>query len=143
MNYICIWLKKMIKIINSNLFKQIMKFGLIGGLAFLIDYSILYLLTDICHVYYLTSSVISFTVAFIFNYILSVKWVFNAKKQTLKEVIIFISLSLIGLLLNQIIMYVSVDIFNIYHMISKLFATAIVMIYNFITRKIFVEEKKQ
>jgi len=133
----------MIKIINSNLFKQIMKFGLIGGLAFLIDYSILYLLTDICHVYYLTSSVISFTVAFIFNYILSVKWVFNAKKQTLKEVIIFISLSLIGLLLNQIIMYVSVDIFNIYHMISKLFATAIVMIYNFITRKIFVEEKKQ
>lgn len=129
------------KLLKHDLTKQILKFTVVGGSAFLIDYSLLYILTDICNIYYLTSSVISFIVSFIFNYILSIKWVFSAKKQNLKEIIIFITLSLIGLGINQIIMYFSVDILKIYHMISKLFATVVVMVYNFITRKIFVEEK--
>ena len=131
------------KVLSKNIVKQILKFGVVGGGAFLIDYSLLFILTDICHIYYLTSSVISFIVSFIFNYILSITWVFEAKKQDIKQVVIFLILSLIGLGLNQIIMYLSVDIFKIYYMVSKLFATVIVMVYNFITRKIFVEEKKQ
>ena len=131
------------KVLSKNIVKQILKFGVVGGGAFLIDYSLLFILTDICHIYYLTSSVISFIVSFIFNYILSITWVFEAKKQDVKQVVIFLILSLIGLGLNQIIMYLSVDIFKIYYMVSKLFATVIVMVYNFITRKIFVEEKKQ
>lgn len=131
------------KVLSKNIVKQILKFGVVGGGAFLIDYSLLFILTDIFHIYYLTSSVISFIVSFIFNYILSITWVFEAKKQDVKQVVIFLILSLIGLGLNQIIMYLSVDIFKIYYMVSKLFATVIVMVYNFITRKIFVEEKKQ
>ena len=131
------------KVLSKNIVKQILKFGVVGGGAFLIDYSLLFILTDIFHIYYLTSSVISFIVSFIFNYILSITWVFEAKKQDIKQVVMFLILSLIGLGLNQIIMYLSVDIFKIYYMVSKLFATVIVMVYNFITRKIFVEEKKQ
>ena len=131
------------KVLSKNIVKQILKFGVVGGGAFLIDYSLLFILTDIFHIYYLTSSVISFIVSFIFNYILSITWVFEAKKQDVKQVVLFLILSLIGLGLNQIIMYLSVDIFKIYYMVSKLFATFIVMVYNFITRKIFVEEKKQ
>ena len=131
------------KVLSKNIVRQILKFGVVGGGAFLIDYSLLFILTDIFHIYYLTSSVISFIVSFIFNYILSITWVFEAKKQDVKQVVLFLILSLIGLGLNQIIMYLSVDIFKIYYMVSKLFATFIVMVYNFITRKIFVEEKKQ
>ena len=87
------------------------------------------------------SSVISFSVSVIFNYILSTKWVFDTKKkQGIKEFIIFIVLSLIGLGINQIIMYLGINKINIYYMIVKLFATVIVMIYNFITRKIFLEK---
>lgn len=129
------------KIVNSKLFKQLFKFGIVGGLAFLIDYGIFTLLNQVLNVHYLIASAFSFSVSVIFNYILSIKWVFDVtKKQTTKDFIVFIVLSIIGLILNSIIMYISVDLINIHELISKIIATLIVMIYNFITRKIFVEK---
>ncbi len=128
------------KLLEKKIVRQILKFTVVGGLAFLIDYGLLYILTEFIGIHYLISSIISFTVSVIFNYILSIKWVFDVnKKQGLKEFILFIILSVIGLIINEIIMYLMVDIMNIHYMISKLFSTGVVMVYNFITRKIFIE----
>ena len=72
---------------------------------------------------------------------MSILWVFDVnKKQTRRDIVIFFILSLIGLGINQLIMYISVDLMNIYYMISKVISTALVMVYNFITRKKFVEK---
>ena len=125
----------------NKLIKQILKFGVVGGIAFVIDYALLYALTEFVGIHYLISSIISFSVSVIFNYILSVKWVFDVKKkQGTKEFIIFIILSVIGLGINSLIMYLMVDTLKIHYMISKLVSTFIVMVYNFITRKIFIEK---
>lgn len=125
----------------KKLFKQIIKFGIVGGIAFLIDYSLLYILTEFFNIYYFYSSIISFIISLIFNYIASIKWVFDVnEKQTIKDIIIFIILSVIGLGINQLVMYIMVELINIYYMISKIGATTIVMIWNFITRKIFIEK---
>lgn len=129
------------KFIHSKLFKQLFRFGIVGGLAFIIDAGLLYILTEFCHIYYLVSSIISFTVSLAFNYILSIIWVFDVKKkQTYKEVLLFAVLSIIGLGVNQLVMYLGVDLLNIYYMLCKIIATIIVMIYNFVTRKIFIEK---
>jgi len=126
---------------HEKLVKQILKFGVVGGGAFLIDYTVLYILTEFAGIYYLTSSVISFIVSLIFNYILSIYWVFDVtKKQTLKDIVIFVVLSTIGLGINQVVMYLGSDILHIYYMLTKLVATAIVMVWNFVTRKIFIEK---
>ena len=131
----------MSKLFEKNLVKQILRFTVVGGFAFLIDYGILYILTEFIGIHYLVSSIISFTISVIFNYIMSIKWVFNVtKKQGIEDFIKFVILSVIGLGINELIMYIMVDIINIHYMISKLFATGIVMIYNFITRKIFIEK---
>ena len=128
------------KLLESKLIKQILKFTVVGGFAFVIDYGLLYVLTEFIGIHYLISSIISFTVSVIFNYIMSITWVFDVnKKQGVKEFIVFIILSVIGLGINELIMYLMVDIMVIHYMISKLFSTGIVMVYNFITRKIFVE----
>ncbi|MDD6223880.1 MAG: GtrA family protein [bacterium] len=130
------WLKK-----HKKLVDQILKFGIVGGLAFLIDYGLLYILTEYLNIYYLISSVISFRVSLIFNYILSIKWVFDVtKKQTVKEITIFVVLSVMGLGINQVVMYVGSDLLKIHYMLTKLIATAIVMVWNFVTRKIFIEK---
>lgn len=124
----------------NKLVKQIVRFLIIGGTAFLIDAGILYLLTDYLHIHYLVSSILSFTIAVIFNYIFSIKWVFEVKNaQTIRDITIFILLSVVGLCINQVVMYISVDMLAIYYMIAKIIATIIVMIYNFITRKLLIE----
>ena len=129
------------KLLNNKLVQQILKFGVVGGTAFLIDYGIFTILSQFLSVHYLIASVISFSVSVIYNYILSIKWVFDVtKKQTSKEFIIFIILSVIGLGLNSFILYVCVDLIHIHELIGKIIATAIVMVYNFITRKIFIEK---
>lgn len=129
------------KFIHSKLFKQLFRFGIVGFTAFLIDAGLLYVLTDFLHIHYLISSVISFIVSLIYNYILSIFWVFDVKKkQTYKEVLLFTILSVIGLGINQLVMYLGVDLLNIYYMLCKIISTIIVMIYNFITRKIFIEK---
>lgn len=128
---------------KKNLIRQIMKFGFVGGSAFVIDAGILFVLTNFCGIHYLVSGMISFTVSVIYNYILSIKWVFDAKKDGNKtqELIVFIGLSVIGLGINQLFMWILVDMAGIYYMLSKIIATFIVMVYNFVTRKIFIERK--
>lgn len=125
----------------NKLFKQIIRFGVVGGLAFIIDYSLLFILTELTPLTYFYASIISFIVSLTFNYILSIKWVFDVnKKQEISDIIIFVVLSVIGLLINQIIMYVFVEKIHIYYMVTKIISTIVVMIYNFITRKIFIEK---
>lgn len=125
----------------KHLFDQILKFGIVGVIAFFIDYSLLYILTEFMSIHYMISSIISFTVSLIFNYIASIYWVFDVKqKQTFKEILVFVILSVIGLGINQLVMYLMTDVGNTYYMLSKLVATAIVMVWNFVTRKIFIEK---
>ena len=126
-----------------RLFEQLVKFGIVGVIAFLIDYGVLFVLTEYAGVYYLISGAISFTVSVIFNYLASMKYVFAGKEDMSKkkEFTIFVVLIVIGLGINQILMWLGVDIFHIHYMVTKIFATAFVMVYNFVTRKIFLEEK--
>ncbi len=126
---------------KKRLIIQIFRFGIVGGTAFLLDYSILYCLTEFVDINYLLSGMMSFSISVIYNYVLSKTWVFKTKKNNRKmmEFIIFIILSVIGLGINQIIMCIGVEFFNVYYMFVKVFSTCIVMIYNFITRKLFLE----
>lgn len=121
-----------------------MKFGVVGGIAFIIDYICLIISKEIFELSVLLSAAIAFIISVIFNYILSIKWVFNVNKEIdqKKNFIIFIVLSIIGLILTEIIMWFGTDIIKISYLIVKIFATAIVMIFNFITRKIFLERNR-
>ena len=125
----------------KNLIKQIMRFGVVGVISFLVDYGILYVLTEKANIYYLLSAGISFTVSVVINYLLSMSWVFksNNKRGKKEEFILFVIMSLGGLLLNQVMMYVFVDYMNVYYLLAKIVATAIVMIYNFVSRKLILE----
>ena len=128
----------------KNLFSQLIKFGLVGGIAFLIDYGIMVFLTEVFKIPSLISAAISFTVSVIFNYIASVKWVFDVDKEKnskTKELVVFILLSVVGLGINELIMWIMDKEFGIYYMISKIVATIVVMCYNFITRKLFLEKR--
>lgn len=126
---------------DKRIYKQIIKFALVGGTAFIIDYFLLYFCTSFLKIPYYFSNIVSFSVSVIYNYILSYKWVFEVDEEQNKKMgfLIFIVLSVIGLILNQLILWITVEYFNIYYMTAKVGATGIVMIYNFVSRKILLE----
>ena len=123
---------------------QFAKFGVVGVIAFVIDYGLMVLLTELFSVNYLISATISFTVSVIFNYVASMRYVFTHKEglSRRREFIIFVVLSVIGLLINDALMWVGVDLFGISYLLVKIFATAVVMVWNFVTRKIFLDGGK-
>ncbi len=127
---------------NKQLFIQIFRFVIVGGLAFIIDYITLIFFKEIIGLSLLSSAAIAFITSVIFNYIMSIKWVFDVdeEKSAKKNFIIFIVLSIIGLAITELIMYIGSDKLSINYLIVKIFATAIVMVFNFITRKIFLEK---
>ena len=126
----------------KKLIIQLIKFGIVGVIATLIDLAVLMVLKEFMKVDVLTASAVAFSVSVIANYILSMLFVFKGRGNSkVKEFLVFVVLSICGLLLNQFIMWIGTEIMTAYYLWVKAFALVFVPIYNFITRKIFLEKK--
>lgn len=129
---------------TDNWFIQLFRYFFVGGFAFLVDYGLLVLLTEVFGLHYLVSATISFLAGLVVNYLLSTSWIF--RKSTLEnkwaEFLIFAVIGVVGLGLNNLLLYLFTDKLHIHYMISKLLTTAIVMIWNFGARKIILFNKK-
>lgn len=126
----------------KKLLIQLIKFGIVGIIAMLIDLGVLMLLKEILHVDVLWASAAGFSVSVVVNYILSMLFVFRGGAGSkVKEFAVFVALSIGGLLINQFIMWIGTEKLTAYYLWVKLFALVFVPIYNFVTRKFFLEKK--
>lgn len=119
---------------------QLFRYVFVGGFSFIVDYGLLFLLTEFFHFHYLISATISFIAGLVVNYLLSTKWIFRKSKlsNTTLEFIIYGIIGVVGLILNNILLYVFTDLLNIHYMISKLITAVIVMGWNFFGRRIIL-----
>ena len=116
-----------------GLIEQILKFGVVGGIAFVIDFGVMVALTELAGLDPVVSATISFVVSVVFNYLASMRFVF-ARREDMgrgREFAIFVVLSVVGLVINDALMWAGPNL--------KIAATAIVMVWNFVTRKVFLE----
>ena len=126
----------------KKLIIQLIKFAVVGVIATIIDFGVLMLLREGLNIEVLVASAVAFSVSVIANYILSMLFVFKGSENgKVKEFIVFVVLSVGGLLLNQFIMWLGTEMLTVYYLWVKAFACVFVPIYNFITRKIFLEKK--
>lgn len=125
----------------KNLIAQIMKFGVVGVIATVIDFGIMNILHYGLGMDVVIANTAGFVVSVVFNYLASMKYVFEHKEgmSRQREFVIFLVLSIIGLLLNDGIVYGLNSGLAFEANIAKVCATAIVMAYNFVTRKIFLD----
>lgn len=124
-----------------RLVAQLMKFGVVGIIAFVIDYGVMVALTELLGLNPVLSATISFTVSVVFNYVASMRYVFTHRNgmSRRREFFIFVVLSVIGLGLNDLLMWLGTDTIGIDYRIVKIGATAIVMVYNFVTRRVLLD----
>ena len=133
-----------VRAVNHKLMLQLIRFAIVGVIAAFADVGVLVTLKELLHIDVLISSAISFCVSVTVNYLLSMTFVFKSKKQSkVKEFIIFVFLSIGGLCLNQFILWIGTKYTSVYYLTVKFLAMVIVPIYNFLTRKIFLESKEK
>ena len=124
--------------------QQFLKFAVVGLISFAVDWLLLVVLTDLCHVDYLMSTSVSFIVSVALNYALSVRYVFPHRDDMSRkrEFTIFAILSAIGLGLTDVFMFVGVTMLNVAYQAMKIIATFCVTWYNYFSRRKFLTAVK-
>lgn len=124
--------------------QQFLKFAAVGLISFAVDWLLLVVLTDLCHVDYLMSTSVSFIVSVALNYALSVRYVFPHRDDMSRkrEFTIFAILSAIGLGLTDVFMFVGVTMLNVAYQAMKVIATFCVTWYNYFSRRKFLTAVK-
>jgi len=116
---------------------QLLRYVFVGGIAYAVDFACLYFLTDIIRIHYLISAAAAFIAGLLTNYTLSIFWVFFRRTLTSKqmEFLIFAVIGLVGLGLNEGIIWFFTDFVHFHYLISKVFSAIVVFFWNFFARK--------
>ncbi len=128
-------------------------FSIIGGINTTLDFVILFVLTAFgikIFIANIFSTGITFTISFLMNKKITFKSVSNNKKELIREMLLFIIVTLFGLwAIQNIIISIAMPIFeNLFKnkqislLLSKLIATIFSLIWNFILYKKVVFKNK-
>jgi putative flippase GtrA len=117
--------------------RQLARYTVVGGCAFVIDISTLFVLTSWLGVHYLLAAAAGFCAGLLTNYALSIRWVFDRRRvrSAALEFQLFAGIGLIGLALNEVLMWAMADGVGIYYLNAKIAATVGVYFWNFAARK--------
>jgi putative flippase GtrA len=132
---------------------EVFRYLLVGGLATIIDWG----LYAICYQFIFpqdqlifginwglsASTTIGFIGGLIFNYLLSIYFVFTNTKdknsgKSVKDFTVFAIIGVVGLFIKLIGMQVFVENLRIYHLIAQVIMTIIVLAWNYIGRKVLI-----
>ena len=129
----------------KRLVQQMVRFGIVGIVSFLLDFILMIVLKEGAHMNIFIATTLSYTISVIFNYKVSTIFVFSVDPSKGKNQIFitFLVLSFIALILNEVLMMGFVGILLINYAIAKILATMNVTVFNFITRKLFIEARNR
>ncbi len=109
---------------------------LFAGIATVVDFGLLYTLTELAGIHYFVSAMCSYTAGMVTNYSLNKKRTFNNKSKRIKtQFSLFVSVALVGLVINQGIIYILVESAHLWYIYAKFIAMWIVVIWSYIGHK--------
>ena len=116
---------------------QLFRYAFVGGFAFIVDFILLYILTEFAHLHSIISATIAFVAGLVVNYFISTQWIFRQSKLSniVWEFIIYTIIGIIGLILNDLLLFIFTDYLHIHYMISKIITAVLVMGWNFVGRR--------
>lgn len=120
-------------ILTQAYFFKFIKFGLVGFSGLFIDFGITYLTKEKLNVPKYFANAIGFITAATSNYFFNRVWTFQSKNpEVMVEFTEFFIISLIGLGLNTLLLWILVSKFKINFYLAKVFAIGLVTIWNFL-----------
>lgn len=134
------------KSLSKDNIKQFISYFFVGGVAAIVEWVMFFVFANVLNVHYFVSTVIAFIFSTTANWILGRITTFkdntSYKDKKVKEAVLIFVVSAIGLVFNLILMYLFVTVFGFNGKIgstcSKIAATGIVFIWNFLIRKLVI-----
>lgn len=122
---------------THNVFIQLFRYLFVGGTAFVVDFGLLWVLTEYCNLHYLLAAALSFIAGLITNYALSVRWVFHERvlHSRVVEFSVFVIIGVVGLGLNEAIIWLITEWLRCHYIASKIISAVVVFFWNFMARK--------
>lgn len=116
----------------KTIFLKFLKFGAVGFSGTVIDFFFTWLCKEKLKFNKFVANSIGFTLAATSNYFLNRMWTFRSHNPEIgKEYSLFILISLVGLGLNNLIIYLLNEKLKMNFYLAKVFAIGVVMVWNF------------
>ena len=123
-------------------YEELIKYFIIGVITTIINYAIFAMFSSVIKIDIHTSNIIAWIVSVIFAYVTNKLYVFESKSFKLdvigKEIVSFGGARVFSLLLEEIILYIFVNLLHMNQLLIKLIANIIVMIVNYILSKFII-----
>ncbi len=125
---------------SSHSFIEFFRYFFVAVSALATDFMVLFVLTHFFHVHYLVSAVVSYLSGMVVNYFLSIVWVFRTRRfnDRRKELFIFFTIGIIGLGVNEFLMWLFTDVLLLYYMISRIISAGVGYVWKYIARKLIL-----
>jgi putative flippase GtrA len=118
-------------------FRKITKYFFISVIATVTDIIFLYIFTEIINIFYLLSAIFSYIIGMFIAYLGNRKYTFknNKNKKEIHKFIDFSVISIIGLVLNIILLKIFTEDFGIWYIYSKIIAVILIFFIKYIGHK--------
>lgn len=127
----------------KHYFIYALKFALVGMAGLLIDFTVTWAMKDALNINAYVANASGFVLAASANFYLNKKWTFNdGNPQVFKQYLRFFLISLFGLLLNTLLLYLLYGYWGWLFYPSKLMAVVVVFFWNFFANNFFTFRSK-
>jgi putative flippase GtrA len=116
---------------------QLFRYVIVSGVSLVVDFVVLYLLTELAGFHYLVSAAISYVAGLIVNYFLSIAWVFYARKldNRTAEFSIFAGIGIAGMGINELTLWVLSSLLGLHYLIGRGISAVIGYTWKYVARK--------
>lgn len=114
---------------------QLFLYLIVGGIATLVEWVLFYVFNAKMGFHYMPATALAFMVSTFANWLAGKLILFNDWSNVIPEIIKIYATSIAGLFFNLALMWIMVDIIGLQEMLSKIIATGIVFMWNFLIRK--------
>lgn len=128
---------------DGNLFGQMVRYIISGGVASLVDIGIMIFLTEYFSMREAIAASIGNIVGLVITYLLSIFWIFDERrlKKPIPEFLIFAAIGIGATLLTFLLMSVFVDHLQIHYILAKIITIVLVSAYSFLIKKLVLFRK--
>jgi len=131
-------LKNIRSLLDRTSREQFLKYLIVGFVSFVSEYGFFAFLFLFLKLNELIANTIALGTIFWLNFLLNKFWSFKSKGNIARQAILYFILFVFNMSFSNVFIYLSSEVFNIYPLVSKIIAMALIVIWNFLLYKYII-----